>query len=144
MSTPLYVQFPGFCFRLLPKCLLAKRPRLNNRLKPNKKLPIVFLRMIMFVCKQRLTLNLQSAWLFRTDNKFFCVVFLTLLIFCISSRTTLGDSSTPTHFSKLWATCYVLGMACTPQWEWQTSGWPSSAWLLVQHATPCLSATPQR
>lgn len=71
------------------------------------------------------------------------VFTLTHLLSSVSSRMTHGDSSTPTHFSKLWATCCVSGMACIHRWAWPTCGWPSSAWSWVLPVTPCSWATPR-
>lgn len=161
--------FSGLCFRLLPKCLLAPNVCIlqsmfypascsllnGDSLKWTSAISFV-LSNWMCAC---MCVSCQSAhWPLMChqhpyreresvqDGEIKCSNVLTLTnpISSVSSRMTHGDSSTPTHFSKLWATCCVLGMACTPRWAWQTCGWPSSAWSWALPAMPCLWATPPR
>lgn len=140
--------FSGLCFRLLPKCLLAPTVCILKSVFHSASCSFLAQdsvkwtsainfglsnRMCVCVCVYPceplgcwLTFNVPSP---RVRGREIDDVFtLTHLVSSVSSRMTHGDSSTPTHFSKLWATCCVSGMACTHRWAWQTCGWPSSAW----------------
>lgn len=156
--------FSGLCFRLLPKCLLAPTVCILKSVFHSASCSFLAQDSVkwtsainfglsnrMCVCLCVCPCELLGCWLTfnvpsphvrgrEIDDGF----TLTHLVSSVSSRMTHGDSSTPTHFSKLWATCCVSGMACTHRWAWQTCGWPSSAWSWVLPATPCLWATPRR
>lgn len=155
--------FPGLCFRQLPKCLLAPNVCILKSIFYPASCSVLDRESLKWTSAISFVLsNCMCLWMFMgcqgvlwpemchqqpcwdckraSEEVFRC----SHPVSSVSSRMTHGDSSTPTHFSKLWATCCVLGMACTPQWAWQTCGWPSSAWLWVLLATPCLWATPLR
>lgn len=164
MQASSHVPFSRLCFRLSPKCLLAPNVSiLKSMFHPAScsaldQDSVKWTDAFSFVLSNRTCacncVSCQGAhWPLmchqhtykrgKRDKRCSNVLTLTHPISSVSSRMTHGDSSTPTRSSKLWATCCVLGMACIRRWAWQTCGWPSSAWLWVLLATPCLWATPQ-
>lgn len=164
MQASSHAPFSRLCFRLSPKCLLAPNVGILKSMFHPASCSALYQDSVKwtdafsFVLSNRTCacncVSCQGAhWPLmchqhtykrgKRDKRCASVLTLTHPIASVSSRMTHGDSSTPTHSSKQWATCCVLGMACIRRWAWQTCGWPSSAWLWVLLATPCLWATPQ-